>query len=239
MSGDRDEAAEAAAETLSDEQVAAYLQRHADFLVRHPEVFDGLTPPARWDGEDVVDIQQHMLERLRDEMEELRRCASDLIETSRSNMSNQTRTHAAVLALLGTADFEHTLRIIRDDLPLLLSVDVVTVGFEPAAKPLAGLALPDIQRLPEGAVDRLLGDGQDVALHRKMADDGTVFGAASGLVRSAAMARVRPGRSIPVGVLALGTRRHDTFHPGQGTELLGFLALVVERCIHRWLDGPE
>jgi uncharacterized protein YigA (DUF484 family) len=239
MSSETEDFAAPGADGLSDEAVAAYLRRNPDFLARRPDALDGQSAPARWSGDGVVDFQQYMLERLRGEMEELRTCASDLIETSRSNMSNQTRTHAAVLAMVGTADFAQTVRMVRDDLPLLLTVDAVTIGFEPAARPIAGLALPDVQRLPEGAVDGLLGAGQDVALLRQARDDGTVFGAAAGLVRSAALARIRPGAAVPVGLLALGTRGDAAFHPGQGTELVGFLALVVERCVHRWLDSAE
>ena len=240
MSGDGDDATapDTAAEALTDEAVAAYLERHPEFLARHPEALESQAAPGRWSGDGVVDFQQYMLERLRREIGDLRACAADLIETSRSNMSNQTRTHAAVLALLGTSDFAQSVRIICDDLSLLLTVDAVTIGFEPAARPLAGLALPDVRRLPAGAVDRLIGAGQDVALHRDMDDDGTVFAAAAGLVRSAALARLRPGGVVPTGLLALGTRRQATFHAGQGTELIGFLALVVERCVHRWLDEP-
>ena len=47
------------------ERVAEYLRRHPDFLVRYPKILDGLTPPAQYSGDGVVDMQQFMLERLR------------------------------------------------------------------------------------------------------------------------------------------------------------------------------
>ena len=239
MSGEHDDAATAAGGPLNDEAVAEYLRRNPDFLARYPDALNGQESPPRWDGDGVVDIHQFMLDRLRGEMGELRTCAADLIETSRSNMSNQTRTHAAVLALLATVDFAHTVRLVREDLTLLLNVDVVSIGFEPAGRPVPGLSLPDVQALPADAVDGLIGAGQDVALVQAMTDDGSIFGAASGIVRSAALARLRPSGDVPTGILALGTRRPATFYPGQGTELVGFLALVVEQCVHRWLDPPE
>ena len=239
MSGERDDATTTAGGPLSDDAVAEYLRDNPDFLVRYPDALDGQEAPPRWDGDGVVDIHQFMLDRLRGEMEELRTCAADLIETSRSNMSNQTRTHAAVLALLATVDFAHTVRLVREDLPLLLNVDVVSIGFEPAERPLPGLSLPDVQTLPADAVDGLVGAGQDVSLERAMTDDGSIFGAAAGIVRSAALARLRPSGDVPTGMLALGTRHPATFYSGQGTELVGFLALVVEQCVHRWLDPPE
>ena len=226
-------------DSIDDEAVAAYLQRHPDFLTRNPGVIEALTPPARHSGDGVLDMQNFMLDRLRGEIENLRDCAVELIETSRTNQSRQNRTHASVLALMGTSDIEHMLRILGDDLPLLLDVDAVAVGFEPALPPLPQLALPDIHRLPEGTVDGFIGDGRDVSLLREMNDDGTIFGASAGLVASAALARLRRGRVVPVGLLAFGSRGSGAFHPGLGTELVEFLARVVERCIHKWLDGPE
>ena len=223
--------------SASPDQVADFLRRNPDFLAENPDVLGELEIPARWSGGDgVVDMQQFMLERLRGEVENLRSCAMDLIDTSRSNMSKQTHTHDAVLALLATDDFEQLMRIIAEQLPLLLDVDVVTVGFEPPRARLPGLVWPEIQRLPEGTVRRLLGAGQDVALLREMTDDGALFGSAAGLVRSAALARMRPDGAVPGGLMALGSRLDDAFNPGQGTELIAFLARVMERRIHRCLD---
>jgi hypothetical protein len=35
--------------------------------------------------------------------------------------------------------------------------------------------------------------------------------------------------------LALGSRDREKFHPGQGAELLNFLAALLERLIRGWL----
>ena len=226
-------------DTADAESVAEYLRRHPDFLVRHPEILDRLTPPAHHSGDGVVDMQKFMLERLRGEVDNLRSCAIELIDTSRSNMSSQTRIHAAALAVLGLDDFEGLVRALADDLPLLLDMDAVVIGFEPTVPPVPDFALPDVRRLPEGTVDRVLGDSRNVLLLRETSDDGTVFGSAAGLVRSAAMARIRPGHVLPVGLLAFGARGPGSFHPGLGTDLVEFLARVIEGCIHKWLDRPD
>ena len=150
-------------------------------------------------------------------------------------MSNQTRTHAAILTLIGATDFENLSRLINDDLPPLLDLEMVTIGFEPADPPLPDLSFDDIQRLPQGTVEGLLGES-DVRLIRDMTDDGILFGSGAGLIGSAAIARLRPGRAVPVGLLSLGSRGSTDFHPGQGTELIGFLARIVERFAHKWLE---
>lgn len=231
--------AESAPRAIDDETVVAFLRGHRDFLLRHPELLVALAPPGRRAAEDedghVVDMQQFMLERLRGEIDNLRASALDLIDTSRRNLSIQNRTHAAALALLGAQDFAHMARIVGDDLPLLLDVDTVVIGFEPPKTPLSGLVLPDVRPLAAGTVDRVLGN-TDVRLLRETSDDGTIFGAAAGLVRSAALARLMPSETVPGGLLALGSRGLGAFHSGQGTDLISFLARVAERCTRRWLE---
>ena len=224
--------------TLSDSAVADYLRDHPDFLIRNPDVLEALAPPARWSGDGVVDMQQYLINRNRSEMDELRDCAQDVIETSRSNMSTQTRAHAAVLALLAARQWGDIVHVVSHDWPLLLDVDVVSVAFEPAARPDTRLVQGDLGQLAADAIDRLLGDNQDVRLFRELNDDGSLFGSGAGLVRSAALVRMRPSDNLPAGLLALGARG-ASFHPGQGTELLTFLCRVLEQTIARALDGDS
>jgi uncharacterized protein YigA (DUF484 family) len=214
---------------VSGENVADYLARHPDFFTDKLELLSEMTAPSRWSGDGIVDMQRFLAERRLDEIDELRNCAQEVIETSRSNMSVQTRTHAAVLAAISAVSFEHLLRVVNDDLPLLLDVDVVILGFEHQD----GSTLPsDVHKLPPGSVDALLGEVGNIRLFQDMEDDGTIFGAGAGLVRSAAIARLRPGVGVPTGLFAMGSRG-STFYSGQGTELIGFLARVFESCLHR------
>ena len=41
--------------------------------------------------------------------------------------------------------------------------------------------------------------------------------------------------NLPVGILALGARERGAFHPGQGSDLVNFLARVAELSLRRWL----
>lgn len=225
---------------LSADQVIAYLVAHPDFLTCHPELLKTLTPPSRWRGDSVVDMQSYMVDTLKGEMEGLRSCAQEVIETSRSNMANQSRTHAAVLSLLAAADMERLSRMISDDLPVVLDVDVAVVGIEWPELP---QGLDDIRPLKSGDVDRLVGTNQEAALLATMdgdlTDDGAVFGNAAALVKSAALARMMVDPPGATGLLALGSRHERAFHGGQGTELLRFLARVIERCLARLITFPS
>ena len=221
----------AAAETETDTVVADYLCRHPDFFVRHPDVLRMMAPPNRWSDDGVVDMQRYLVERHRGEIDDLRNCAQEVIETSRSNLSTQTRTHAAVLSLLNVTDIDALVLTATDDWPLLLDVDIVALGFEPAP---GGRLLPvsdAFSQLPAGAVDEMLEPEQDVRLVHKIEDDGTIFGCGAGIVCSAALTRLRPAGPVPVGLMALGSCG-NAFNPGQGTELITFLGRALESRIH-------
>ena len=88
-------------DTLTAEQVETYLRQNPGFLTERPDLIAVLAPPSRWDGGSVVDLQSVMVQRLREESRDLRDAANLLISTTRSNMIVQTRTHAAVMAMLG------------------------------------------------------------------------------------------------------------------------------------------
>ncbi len=226
-----------AAGQLTPEQVVTYLRTHPDFFSACPDLLQDLSPPARWSGDKVVDLQYYMVGMLRDELAGLRDCAQNVIETSRVNLATQLRTHAAVLALIGAKDLKHILRIVANDIPIFLDVDVATIAVE-AADAFNGSA-SDLRPLGSGGVDRLLGYDQDIALFRQFSDDGTLFDAHADRIRSAAFARLELGTGGSDGILALGARHEDTFCPRQGTELLRFLAQACALCLNRMLASAS
>lgn len=209
-------------EELSPAAVVDYLFRHPRFLADRPELFITLSPPPRWTGDRVVDLQQHMVKMLRGEVSELRDCAEALIETSRINMATQARTHTAILELMSADSLATLVHVIEKDIPTLLAVDAAVVVVEPE-----GGLHGTVARLPGEADD----DG-DVLLISDLADDGTLFypGAA---IRSAACARFALGDGERTGLFALGSRTLNDFHGGQGTELFRFLAAAVGMCFRR------
>lgn len=224
---------------ITEQAVIDYLAAHPEFFRTHADVLSDMEAPDRWseDADGIVDMQRFLLDRRSSEIDQLRDCAQEVIETSRTNMSVQTRSHAAVLAALSANDFPHLTHILTDDWPFLLDVDVVSLGFEPPVRPDAQFISNELQQFPTGTADAYIGADKDIVLIREMNDDGSIFGSGAGLVRSAALARIRPSLHSPIGIIAFGSRG-AVFHPGQGTELINFLIRVVESLIHKSL-GPD
>ncbi len=218
----------------TEEQVVEYLRRTPDFLLRHPDVAVTLSPPSRWPDQDgVVDMQAFMIEHLKAEVERLKMAAEHIIHTTRVNMAIQNRTHQAVIALLAAPALADLAVVVGDALPGLLAVDAAVLCLETGGE---GVLPAALRGLEPGSVDRLLGGrARTCALNDEMPGDPAVFGDASAQIRSSAMVRLAPGGDAPAGLLALGSRQGQTFHTGQGTDLLTFLAGVAENCIRRFL----
>lgn len=222
---------------VTAEEVCAFLRDHPDFLQRNGELLNQMMPPSVDRGGGVVDLQRHMVERLRTEVDRLKEERRELIGTTRANMNSQNRVHAAVLFLLDAQSFEQLIQTITTDLAVLLDLDVVSLIIESDESERPEVAKSGVRVVPPGRVESWLGH-RDISLHGDMIGDSEIYGAAAGMVRSEALIRLRVSSVAPPGVLAFGSREPDSFHDGQATELVTFLARVVERIIRSWLDLP-
>lgn len=213
---------------ITGAQVADYLRAHPDFLATHSDLLSTLTPPPRYEGGNVVDMQAFIIERLRADHD-------NLLTASRGNMDGQSRAHEAVLAFLSARSLEHLVHLVTTDLVVILGLDVVVLAVESAeAESAAGVRV-----LPPGTVNRLLDGGRDIRLDGEARADPLVFGGMESLVRSQALIRLEFGGRESTGLLALGSREEGKFHARQGKELLTFLARVVECCVRSWLGRPQ
>lgn len=217
-------------------EIVAWLEANPTLFSRHPELWSRMTPPAapHEDG-NVVDLQRFMVQRLQGELARVSGMSSALLDAGRQNMSITARVHEAVLLLMEATSFEHLVHIATQDWTDLLEVDVISLCVEGDPRRVDGVVSAGIYILPVGAVDELLGEGQPVRLRAASGAAPRLYGPAASLVQSDALARLSFGAGAPVGLLALGSRESGKFDPGHGTELLGFLARVLERSVRQWL----
>lgn len=241
-------------EDAESRAVAAYLRRHPDFLLTRPDLLAVMLPPERRLGDNVVDFQHVMLERLRTENARLRLAQRKLVATARANAAIQAKVLQSIVAMVNAPSFEHLIGVLTQDLTDMLDVDAIALCVEAGsvigevgfAEQLAGTLMAPGQRaagvqvLGAGAVDQLLGGpGRDIHLRGDVHGDAQIYGGAAGLVRSDALVRLRIADAVPMAMLALGSRKQDMFHGGQGTELLACFAQVIEAEIRAWLNLAE
>lgn len=224
-----------AAPVLDATAVVDYLRQHPTFLTDNAELIATLSPGAQNRGDGVVDLQQILVTRLREQIRDAEESSRRIREVSVENLANQARTHEAALALMGARNLEHLIDTLGVRLPLILDIAAVAVGVENGHAETQGVTLPGIQVLKPGAADRLLGAGKDIRLVADAAPRSRLFGNAAHMVRSMALVRLSFGPTLANGVLGLGSAEPRGYQPGQGTELVTFLARTVEHCIRRWL----
>ncbi len=216
---------------VSEQEIAEYLRKHPDYFVKHPAMLEVLELPARFSGEQIVDLQHEALKRLRARQDVL-------VDNSRSNMSVQMATHEAILAMLEARTLDEFIGIVQDEVPILLDIDMAAVALEGAVETIDMSAEGMPVLLPGGEVQKRLGD-EDVLLISQVEAGDSLFGAACDLVRSVALARLYPSEVMPAGLLILGARHEKTFNPHQGTELITFMARVAEILVEKWLVQSE
>ncbi|KJV36521.1 DUF484 family protein [Luteibacter yeojuensis] len=209
--------------------VASYLRRHPEFLTEYPELANQLVLPSA--NGPAASLAVHQLRTLREKNAELETRLRELSSIAGDNETLMRRVHGLMLALLGAADIEETVRsVVRRLTDDFKSERVRLVFFGDLA------GLPDepwLLREPRGASGlpefaSFLAHGDPVAgrlapdkLHR-------LFGDAAPDVRSAALMRIGPDA-----LLAIGSGDSNRFHPGMGTLFLDMISTTVGSAIER------
>lgn len=218
---------------LSGDKVRRYLQEHPNFLIENEDLLHTLTPPRLHGGNQVVDFQRYMLERLQLDLARFDDYRTAVIAATRSNLVSQQQVHMAVLTACDALSLEHLVHVITHDWVDILDLDAVMLSVEEGdlAK------LPGVQRLKRGEIAALMGDEGAFLLRDNIPEaNRDLFGPAAELVRAEALVRLAPGDCRDEAILAMGSRNPDHFAPGQGTELLRFLGAMTERLLDRWLS---
>jgi len=223
------------AETLSDEDVVAFLKKDKGFFLKYPDLLEELDTPGAAHGNGVADFQQALLNRLKADKSNAQRLQRELIETARANMSNYTRIQTAILVLLEAESFEEFISVITQDFPVLLDVDTVNLVIESTSREIPFVNQSGIRFARQGTVEKWLGQG-DALLQGNINGSEEMFGPGAGLVKSQALLRLEISHNTPAGIIAFGSRDPEAFGPEQAIDQIGFLAQVVERCFRLWID---
>lgn len=240
---DTSSSAPSASSSLSAQQVEDYLRQNPDFL---RDVLPGILAdmpsvsyqtlaaalPDRPLGDGVADFQSYALRHLRQESDELRVGFIEMIDNAKTNQVLQDCTHRAALRALQADSFAELARVVSDQFPQLLAVDVAMLCFE------AGLpksAAVYVQEVPRGTFDLILGPEAQTCLRPQVDHEPLLYGSHKNLVHSDALVRLPLSASYPSAILVLGSHYPETFFPEQGSDLLTFLADVVSICVDRWV----
>lgn len=224
---------------ITADDVVAYLKAHPNFFEEHAELAAELGVTPRVQGPGVIDMQQAILKRFRSEIEKLKDERTEIIANSKQNQIVQNRVQAAVISIIQATTFEKMIHVVTHELPELLDVDFITLAIEANADAPKRAPVRGVYVLAPGAIDAAIGPDKHARLRSHIAGEDAFFGEVSRFVKSDVLMRLKVSSGSPDAVMCFGARDPEAFGPDMATELLFFLAKVLENTMRAWLDLPE
>ncbi|MDR3508785.1 MAG: DUF484 family protein [Caulobacteraceae bacterium] len=206
--------------------VSAFLREHPDLIRADADL---LTDLGLWlRADNIIEFGPAALARLSADKSRERAARRELEVTARANFAAQAQTHAAVVDLLDSRNHADLARRLDETARLRFGLSIAVIGLELPGNAPAGW-LP----LPEGGANTLLGAGS-LARMGPVGSSKPLFGDLGDSIGSVALVRIALWEPSREGVIAFGSPAAEGFTPQMGTELVSFLARVVERTAERW-----
>ncbi len=181
-------------------------------------------------GENVVDLRAAGMKRLETRLAELHDTHRSVIATAYDNVAGMNMIHRAVLALLPAATLADFCAALAGPVAEVLRVEVLRLVVETEGGVLP--ALPGLVAAEPGFVRAYMDEARrQIVLRPAPAHAEGVYGLAG--IGSEALIVLHADAGQGAAMLALGAVDPAAFRPGQGTDLLAFLAAVVDALLGR------
>ena len=217
-------------DTISANEVAAFLRRNPRFLDDYPDLALGLKVP-REEGR-ATSLASYQLDVLRDKNRELNKRLQELFQVAQENERLTVRTHQLVLALMRARDAGETLKSMVASLTEDFQGELVRVLLH---APVAGLDGADwLQVLPRNAAvltpfEEFFANAEPLCGRLQQNKLDVLFGARVHEVQSCAL--------LPLGergLVAIGAHDPNRFYPGMGTLFLRLMGDTLIAALARY-----
>lgn len=208
-----------------EKEVADYLVAHPGFFERHLELLRDLRIPHPSSGQAISLLERQVM-TLRDQVKRYRSQFDDLIQVARENDRLSRQLHELTLALIEAHSLEEVLNTLQDELRSQFQADAVELRLFSTA---------DLERAvnqgePGPALFRdFMSKGRPTCGVLQQEQLAYLFGSQAAETGSVALVPITGERTM--GILAIGSRDADRFHPGKGTDFLRRLGEVVSRTL--------
>jgi uncharacterized protein YigA (DUF484 family) len=222
---------------LGDTEVADYLQTYPDFFERHSAVLAKLRLPHLRESSLTVSLVERQIEVLRERNQSLERKLKELVDVARANDALADRIHRLSQRLIAADSPGATIaaieRSLHEDFDAALAVLVL---FGPEARELSVLAPRFVRAADPGlaevkSFESLLHSGKPRCGQLRDGQREYLFGGTSGEVGSVALTPLGPKGGL--GLLAIGARDAERFHPLMSTEFLSRIGDLVTFALNR------
>lgn len=181
-------------------------------------------------GSNVVDLRQIAIDRLEMRLAQLNDTHRSVIAAAYDNVAGTNMVHRAVLLLVGCASLAEFCTALAGPMSDMLRIDTVRLVIE--TEDPGALVCDGVLAVRPGFVADYMGAARrNVVLRATTATALVVHDGAP--VASEALMRLDLGAEGGVAMLSLGANDPEQFQPGQGTDLLAFLAGVTGQLLAR------
>lgn len=214
----------------SEQAIIAYLTAHPEFFLRHTELLSELHIPHS--SGSAISLIEHQVNVLRKQANHYKKQLEQLVSVAKENEMLNQRLHRLTLSLIDAATFDELLNALQDELHDEFQADAVELRLfsgDEITEHLHSADLPEAERTLITAFQDFFDKGHPICgrLQRPQLD--YLFGAEADDIASAALIPIRTEGVL--GMLAIGSRNADRFHPAKGTAFLVRLGDVVSRTL--------
>ena len=213
-------------ETLTEEEVQAWLYDHPEFFAKHESLLEVMHIPHQSFG--LTSLVERQIKVLRNKNHQLEGKLRGLVAVARENEKLSSRLHNLALALVEADSLDAVIAIAREQLLQAFNADFVSLKlFNKEGQP------ETIHHIDVGDIPELFARAyktnrpQCGGLNEKQIE--SLFPNDVEQISSAVLVPLIEHE--PIGYLALGSAQETRFHPGMGTLFLGYLGELVSRCI--------
>lgn len=216
-------------EEMNDSLVVDYLREHADLLVRFPDLMMELDVPHRCGK--AVSLVEYQLSVIKDQNRSLKRRLREFIDNARSNQDLVQRLLQLSVSLHECHRIGDVLTKVYQALDDDFDVDMTAVRLFGKAPHEPGV-LPEFVLLDEhtrALFAHVLKAGRPVCGRLQSAQLTFLFGQQQDEIGSSALLPLGLGGNL--GMLAMGSKDPQRFHPAQSTDFLRHVANLLTSAI--------
>ncbi len=206
-----------------EEQIRNYLQEHPDYFVRHTEIVEEMYIPHPSGA--AVSLLEHKIERLENRNRAISEQLQKLLSIARSNEKLHQRLHQLTLKLIDTRTREEVLQTLDDELRQRFNADAVSLKLFTAEQ----LEEAHVSQTGMAAFHSFMDSDQPTCGPLKADKLQVLFGDQASEQGSAALIPIRTPEVS--GILAIGSKDEERFHPGKGIDFLTRLGELVSLSI--------
>ena len=220
---------ESTADVLNDTLVLEYLRENSDLLVRFPDLLMDLEVPHRCGR--AVSLVEYQLSVIKDHNRSLKRRLRELIDNARSNQDLVQRLLQLSVSLYECDQVGAVISKVYQALGDDFDIDVATVRLFGTPPDEPGVAAEFIAKDEQirALFSHVLKPGRPVCGRLQSAQLEFLFGERREEIGSSALLPL--GSQGDLGMLAMGSKDPQRFHPAQSTDFLRHVAELLTSAI--------